>query len=66
MVQSPAYSFQGWQIFEFLKGRKKTAVTLVGSLLGLFIMDSATVAIVSGAIIEMLFALGEYYVKPRD
>lgn len=62
---SPAFSFSGWNIWEFIKGRKKTAITILGFGLGYLIGDSATVATVSAAAIEMIFALGEYFVKEK-
>lgn len=60
---SDNFSFDGWSILKFLKGRKKLIVTGVGGLLGWFIFDSATVAIVSAGIVECGFALAEYYIK---
>jgi len=63
-VKSPSLSFKGWDIWEFIKGRKKTAVTIAGFLLGYLIGDSATVATISAALVEMVFAIAEYYFKP--
>ena len=63
--KSPPLSFSGWDILKFLKGRKKLLVTVIGVALGYIISDSATVATVSGCLIEMGFALGEFYVKER-
>ena len=65
-MKSPAFSFEGWDIWEFLKGRKKTAVTIVGVILGYWIMDSATIAIASGGIVEAVFAITEYFIKARE
>ncbi len=60
---SDNFSFEGWSLLEFLKGRKHLAVTFVGGLLGLFLFDSATVAIASAGLVEAGFAIGEYYCK---
>lgn len=60
---SPNNSFKGWELLQFLKGRRKLLITIVGAGIAYFISDSATVAIVSGAAVEMALALGEYYIK---
>lgn len=65
LEKSPAFSLKGWDIWEFVKGRKKTAVTIVGFGLGYLITDSATVATVSAALIEMIFGICEYYIKEK-
>ena len=65
-MASHKYSFADWDILEFLKGRKKMVVTAVGVGLGYLITDSATVAVVSGAIVEAVFALAEYWIKRYD
>lgn len=65
MVKSPKFSFKGWDILVFLKGRKKTLVTVIGAFLAYFILDDATNAIVAGAIVEATFAVAEYYIKER-
>ncbi|KKM27782.1 hypothetical protein LCGC14_1571300 [marine sediment metagenome] len=63
---SQNFSFSGWDLFRFLKGRKKMIVTIIATGLGFFLTDSATVAVVSGATVEMVFALAEYFLKKYD
>lgn len=63
MVISKEGSFNYWNIWTFIKGRKKTAVTIVGYMLGYLITDSAVVGTVAAAVVEGGFALGEYYFK---
>lgn len=65
MNDSPSFSFQNWDIISFLKGRKKLIISAVGGLLGWFIFDSATVAILSAGVVEIGFALAEYFIKKR-
>jgi len=62
---SPSWSLEGWNLWEYIKGRKHLAITLVGGLLGYIIFDDATVAVASGAIVELVFAVVEYYIKKR-
>ena len=62
-MSSQKFSFEDWNILEFLKGRKKMIVTAVGVGLGYMISDSATIAVVAGAIVEACFALAEYWIK---
>lgn len=63
MAFSPSFSFSGWGLLEFLKGRKRMLVAAVGAVLGYVISDDVTVAAVAGALVEMAFALGEYFIK---
>jgi len=61
--KSPKFSFSGWEIWQFIKGRKKTAITLIAAALGYVIGDSTTIAAVSGGAVEIIWALCEYYIK---
>lgn len=61
--KSMSFSFEGWQLWKFIKGRKKTAITVVGFLLGYLISDSEVIGLVSAGLVEMGFAITEYYVK---
>ena len=58
-----ARSFLGWDIWRFIKGRKKTAITVAAFILGYLFTDSATAAVVAGAAVEMIWAVVEYYFK---
>jgi hypothetical protein len=58
---SPAFSFKGWDIWEFAKGRKKTAITLLAVILGYFITSDELIAIVAGGVVEMAWAVIEFY-----
>ncbi|KKK99452.1 hypothetical protein LCGC14_2632610 [marine sediment metagenome] len=60
---SKSFSFKGWDVWHFIKGRKKMVVTVVASLIGLLIYDSATAMVVSGGLVESGFALAEYFFK---
>jgi len=63
--KSPAFSFDGWELWEFLKGRKKLLVAGIGFILGYLITDDATKATISAAAVEMCFAIIEYWIKKR-
>lgn len=62
-MKSENLSFAGFELWTFIKGRKKTALTICAGICGYFIADSATVAAVSGGFIEMLYGLAEYWFK---
>jgi hypothetical protein len=59
-----SFSFDGWDLIEFIKGRKKNVVmclALVGAkLLGI---DVGLSEIVVASLFEMAVGVGEYYVK---
>ena len=62
-MESKSWSFKGWELVQFLKGRRKMFVTLVSVGVAYFVSDSTTTAIVAGALVEMAFALIEYFMK---
>ena len=62
-MTSPNFSFNGWKLWEFIKGRKRMVITVVSMAIGYFITDSGTVAIVSGGVVESVFALAAYFCK---
>lgn len=60
-ISSPKYSLKGWDLYTFVKGRKRMAVTILGSILGYVLTNNETIAFVSGAIVEAAFAVLDYY-----
>lgn len=63
---SPAFSMAGWDLLTYLKKRKKTIVTTVAAVLLYVITKEEVASIVAAAGVEMLFALGEYYLSEVD
>lgn len=62
---SPKNSFIGWEFYEFIKGRKKSLITGVVTLLSFWIADSALVAVIAGLVIESGLGILEYYLKKK-
>ena len=60
---SPKFSFSGWQITEFIKGQKKTAIAVLGWILGFVFTDNATIATVSASAFALIISTLEYYFK---
>jgi predicted transglutaminase-like cysteine proteinase len=60
---SQAFSFKGWSILEFLKGRKKLLITLIGAIGGYIITNNPTFAVITAAVLELIYALFDYYIK---
>ena len=60
---SQIQSFKGWDIWRFIKGRKKTAVTIVAAGIGYFIIDSTSAAIAAGGLVECIWAVAEFYFR---
>ena len=57
------YSFKGWNIKEFLKGRKKLVVAVLGYAGGWIVTKDPALAGVVAAGSELIVACLEYYVK---
>ena len=64
-VVKTAFSVQGWDIVEFIKGRKKLIVTLVGMVGGWLITGNPALTAIVGAATELVYAVLEYFVKER-
>lgn len=64
-ILSPSFSFTGWNLWEFLKGRKKTAVTVIATVLGYYLTQDFPSSVVAGAIVEGAWATIEYWAKKR-
>lgn len=60
---SPQFSFDGWNIWEFVRGRKRTAITVISAGLAYVITDSELISILSGVIAESIWAIIEYWYK---
>jgi len=63
---SKSKSFSYWSLWEFIKGRKKTAITVVASVIGYFVAGDFPSAIVAGGVVESAFAIVEFYFKKVD
>lgn len=57
------FSFKGWKFLEFLKGRKKLLVTIVGAVAAYIITQKPVLSGMIGASAELLYALFDYYIK---
>ena len=65
---SPAHSFKGWDLIEFLKGRKKLLVTEIGivlATLGVASKEVTLITAVTAAVFEMGFAVYDYWKKEK-
>ena len=62
---SPSFSFRGWSLWTFMKGRERMAITLISGILAYYIADSATVATVSAGAVEVIWSLLRYFAKER-
>lgn len=61
---STNFSFSGWNIWEFIKGRKKLIITLVGLACVKLVLDPELTALIAGgAVFEGLWSIAEYYLK---
>lgn len=62
-IVSPTFSFEGWNIWEFIKGRKKIVVGLVAAGLMYIFTSNEVAAIIAAPAVDMLYGLVEYYIK---
>jgi len=62
-MQSPKLSFKGWNITEFIKGRKKLLVTAVGYVASYLVTQNPMLSAIIAAGAELAYAVIEYYAK---
>jgi hypothetical protein len=60
---SENFSFSGWNIWRFIKGRKKTIITVVASVCGYFALNQDLTGLVAGPVFEGVWSVVEYYFK---
>jgi hypothetical protein len=61
-VISEALSFYGWTAWEWLKGRKKLAITAVGLICTHLALDPGFTALLAGgAVFEGVWAIAEFF-----
>jgi len=57
-------SMKGWSGWEFIKGRKKLIITVVGLIAVKFALDPEMVGLLAGgAVFEGIWSVAEYYFK---
>jgi hypothetical protein len=64
-IVSPKFSFKGWDFVEFLKGRKKLIVTIVGAVAGWVITQNPEMTAIAGISTELIYAIIEYFIKEK-
>ena len=57
------FNFKGWKISEFLKGRKRMLVTLIGAGAGYLVTQSPQLSAIIAAGTDMVYAIIDYYVQ---
>lgn len=57
-------SFSGWSLFQFLKGRKKLAITTIGLICAQLAFNPALTGLLAGGVVfEGVWGILEYYFK---
>jgi len=62
-IVSPKWSFKAWELWMFVKGRKKLLIAAIGAIAGWIITQDPALSAVAGGGAELLYALLEYFVK---
>lgn len=62
-ILSENFSFKGWKIWEFIKGRKKMIITIVASVCGYFALSQNLIGLLAGPVFEGVWAIAEYFFK---
>ena len=65
-VTKANFSLDGWDLGEFLKGRKKMIITVIGAIAGWIITQNPALTAVIAAAVELITAVLEYFVKEKE
>lgn len=61
---SKKLSMKGWDIWEFIKGRKKLVITMIGLAGAQIALDPELIGLLAGgAVFEGIWSIVEYYFK---
>lgn len=60
-MKSPEKSFSGFEIFKFLKGRRRGAIVLLSGLIAYFTNAPDLATLIAGMIIEGAIGATEFY-----
>lgn len=63
---SPNFSFQGWNLWEFIKGRKKLIIAAIGYIAGQIATHNPVYAGIAAASAELVYAIIEYFCKKYE
>jgi len=58
---SKNFSFNGWEMWTWVKGRKRSIITLLGTVLAYWLRPELTTLIV-GPVFEAVWALAEFFI----
>jgi len=62
-MKTKKFSFKGWNLKSFLKGRKKLLVAITGALAGYIATQDPTLAALTAAGADFIYAAVTYYLK---
>ena len=62
-MEKPKFSFKGWRLPIYLKGRKKMIITIIGAISAWIITNDPLSAGIVGAITDLAYAVIEFYIK---
>ncbi len=65
-MESKKFSFDGWNITEFIRGRKKLLVAAIGYIVPYLITSKPALSVIIAAGAELAYALIEYFCKKED
>jgi hypothetical protein len=63
--KKPSFSFKGWSLKEYTKGRKRLLVTIIGAIATFITTNDPQLTLIVGSCSELLFGLIEYFVKEK-
>jgi hypothetical protein len=61
--KSQQFTFDGWDLRKYIKGRKRLVVALIGAVSTYYITQNPALAAIIGSATEMGFAILEYWTK---
>jgi len=64
--ESPSFSFKGWDMFYFLKDRRKSLVACAAAGLAFVVSDNELAAVLAGMVVEAGFSLAEFYLRKLE
>ena len=58
---SPPLSFELWNLWEYLKGRKRAIVAIVATGILYLVTDEVLASLIGGVVVEGVFSIVDFY-----
>ena len=64
-IVSPRFTLKGWSLGQFIKGRDRLLITVIGGIVGFIATQTPLYAGISAGVAELLYSIIKFYVEEK-